>query len=303
MSERDKLSFNEGEEEEFHITDEDIDRELAAMDTDHSSGVSGEASAEESIEKPAKKGRFATLKQLKRKHWIIIIVIAVILLFGLMKFIGGRQSEASFDQITPVSTSPSASKIDTKKPDADLTKTLLQPSTPVTTTSVPASAPVSASAPLLPTPTLATSAAATSKTDLTAVVSNETKLTQALEAIQQQNQMLTQQLTALSGRVVGLESTLSQSNRAVEDLSQQLEASKKAEAPAAPLPQLAQVPTGPQYTVEAVVPQRAWLQAGDGSTMTVMMGDDIPGLGAVVSIDPYSGNVTTASGTVIKYGS
>lgn len=302
MSERDKLSFNEVEEEEFHITDEDIDRELAAMDADHSSAASGEASAEEIVVKSAKKASFSTLKQLKRKHWIIIIVIAVILLFGLMKFIGGRQSESSFDQITPVSTSPSASKIDTKKPDADLTKTFLQPSTPVTTTSIPASAPVSASASLLPTPTLATSASATSKTDLTAVVSNETKLTQALEAIQQQNQMLTQQLTALSGRVVGLESTLSQSNRAVEDLSQQLEASKKAEAPPAPLPQLAQVPTGPQYTVEAVVPQRAWLQAADGSTITVMMGDDIPGLGAVVSIDPYSGNVTTASGTVVKYG-
>lgn len=302
MSEKDKLSFNEGEEEEFHITDEDIDRELAAMETDHSSQSSSDASAEASMEKQSVSQRFAVLKELKRKHWIIIIVIAIILLFGLLKFIGGKQSQDSFGQITPLpvqshSTQPSKAELETKNTEADLTKTVFEPS---------ASAAAPTAPPLLPAPTLSAPApnATLAKTDLTAVVSNETKLTQALEAIQQQNQMLAQQLTALSGRVVGLESTLAQSSQTVEGLSQQVVTLKKEDAPAAPLPKLAQsLPESPQYIVEAVVPQRAWLQAGDGSTMTVMVGDEISGLGAVVSIDPYSGNVTTASGTVLKYGS
>ena len=294
MSEKDKLSFNEGEEEEFHITDEDIDRELAAMETDQSSPPSGDASSESTMENPAAKNRFAALKQLKRKHWIIIAVIVIILLFGLLKFVGGRQSQASFGQITPAPVASSSSGLNTKKPAADLTKVAFESSPPT----------VTASAPLLPAPTLSAPVATAPKTDLTAVASNDTQVTQALEAIQRQNQMLTQQLTALSGRVVGLESTLTQSSQTVEGLSQQMGTLKKGVVPAAPLPQLAQsVPTAPQYTVEAVVPQRAWLQAGDGSTITVMIGDDIPELGAVVSIDPYSGNVTTASGTVIKYGS
>lgn len=293
MSKKDKLSFNEGEEEEFHITDEDIDRELAAMETDQSSSSSGEASSEEAGEKSPAKNRFGVLKQLKRKHWIIIIVIAIIILFGVIKMLGGRQTQASFGEITPVQTTTSATHkvaLETKKVETDLTKAVFEPSKPLVTT-----------ASLLPAPTLSTP-----KTDLTAspAANNDIKLTQALDAIQQQNQALTQQLTALSGRVVGLESTLTQSNQAVEGLSQQIVSLKKGETPTPPLPKLAQsLPVGPQYTVEAVVPQRAWLQAGDGSTMTVMIGDDIPNLGAVVSIDPYSGNVTTASGTVIKYGS
>ncbi|MES2204258.1 MAG: hypothetical protein V4496_03460 [Pseudomonadota bacterium] len=297
MSEKDKLSFNEGEEEEFHITDEDIDRELAAMETDHLSPPSDEASSEATMDKPPAKNRFAILKQLKRKHWIIIVAIIIILLVGLLKMVGSSQSEASFGQITPVvPVTSNSAELATKKSSADLTKAVFESSTSTPKTT--------ASASLLPAPTLSAPPSAVAKTDLTAGGSNDAKLTQMLEAIQQQNQLLTQQLTALSSRVVGLESNLTQSSQAVQGLSQQMGALKKVETPPTPLPQLTQsVATGPQYTVEAVVPQRAWLQAGDGSTVTVMIGDDVPGLGAVVSIDPYSGNVTTASGTVIKYGS
>lgn len=299
MSEKDKLSFHDGEEEEFHITDEDIDRELAAMEMDQSPQASADFSSEAAMEKTVVKKRFGALKQLKRKHWIIIIVILIILIFGLLKFVGGRQSQTSFGEITPAPVASNTSGLNTKKPTADLTKAVFESNTPATGSSS------ATSASLLPTPTLSAPASATAKTNVTAVTNNDPQLAQALEAIQQQNQLLTQQLTALSSRVVGLESTLTQSNQAVEGLSQQVGALKKTDAsPATSLPHLAQsLPTGPQYTVEAVVPQRAWLQTADGSTMTVMIGDDLPGLGAVVSIDPYSGNVTTASGTVIKYGS
>ncbi len=303
MSEKDKLNFAEGEEEEFHITDEDIDRELAAMDVDQTSESSSDASPV-ATEKPSIRQRFAILKQLKRKHWIIVALIVVVLLFSLLKMLGNNsQSQASFGQITPA---PAISnEIESTKKQmtsdltkADLTKAVFEPSS------------VSKTEPIFTAPTLSPLNATTNhdqlKTDLTAIAGNETKLTQTLEAIQKQNQMLTQQMTELSSRVVGIESTLNQSNQVVEGLSQQVVTLKKKEAPAqlSPLPQLAQsLPEAPQYTVEAVVPQRAWLQAGDGSTVTVMIGDDLPGLGAVVSIDPYSGNVTTASGTVIKYGS
>lgn len=286
MSDKDKLSFNEGDEEEFHITDEDIDRELAAMETEHPSASSGEAASETSVEKSSLKKRFAAFKQLKRKHWIIIAVIIIILFFGLIKMMGSRSSQTSFDLVPP-----QASKVDevAKKVKADLTQKTLE-SNPLPDLT------------LSPTPPSSTVPAVTShdtlKTDLSTIASNETKLTEALASISQQNQALTQKLSELSSRVGGLESVMNTPSQATS--------STPKVTPSSPLPQQTQaqnLPEVPQYTVEAVVPQRAWIQAGDGSTITVTIGEALPGLGAVVSIDPYSGNVTTASGTVIKYGS
>lgn len=300
MSEKDKLSFNEGEEEEFHITDEDIDRELAAMEMEHASSSADDASAiDVAAGKSGTKQRFAKLKQLKRKHWIVIAIVVIMLLFGLVKFLGNDQS-SSFEQITPVAVQSAPAVAPVKRAEPDLTKTVLQPQS----TAPKADA-------LLPTPALNTPVSATAgheqlKVDLATVVGNENKLTAALESIQQQNKMLTQQLTDLSHRVQGLESSFNQSNQVLEGLSQEVVKLQTGEKPAAPItPAPAAAPASAdevRYTVQAVVPQRAWLQTTDGSTITVMIGDTVPGLGAVMSIDPYSGNVTTASGAVIKYG-
>ncbi|MFN3234534.1 MAG: hypothetical protein ACE365_03850 [Gammaproteobacteria bacterium] len=58
----------------------------------------------------------------------------------------------------------------------------------------------------------------------------------------------------------------------------------------------------PNYFVEAVVPGRAWLQSSIGTTITVAIGDTIRGYGEVTKIDPYTGNVTLSSGKVFEYG-
>lgn len=56
-----------------------------------------------------------------------------------------------------------------------------------------------------------------------------------------------------------------------------------------------------QYFVDAVIPGRAWLKAIDGSTITVALGQKVPGYGVVTLIDPYSGVVKTSTG-IIPYG-
>lgn len=300
MSDKDKLSFHDGDEEEFHITDEDIDRELAAMETDHASVSSSDDHSERMLEKQQGfKQRLTQLKNLKRKHWIIIVAVVIFLFFGLIKLMGSRSPQASFDQIVPVQVHKA--EVVTKKAETNLTQKAFEP-TPLpdlALTPEPAAAPPPADA--------STAGSAVLKTGLSTITSNETKLTEALTSIQQQNQLLTQKLSELSSRVVGLEAVLSESNQAVPAASSAPMATPKTmEMPASsPLSQQTQpaMPEVPQYTVEAVVPQRAWIQKGDGSTMTVTIGEALPGLGAVVAIDPYSGNVTTASGTVIKYGS
>lgn len=54
------------------------------------------------------------------------------------------------------------------------------------------------------------------------------------------------------------------------------------------------------YTVRAVVPGRAWLSASNGETMTIAVGDKLPGYGDVVDINSMNGTVVTSSGAVIK---
>jgi|GEM_PF-6558412 len=56
------------------------------------------------------------------------------------------------------------------------------------------------------------------------------------------------------------------------------------------------------YTVDAVIPGRAWLKNKAGDTSTVAQGDTIPGYGKVTVIDDENGIVITSNGTRFEYG-
>ena len=55
------------------------------------------------------------------------------------------------------------------------------------------------------------------------------------------------------------------------------------------------------YAIQAVIPGRAWLIAGNGSTLTVREGTSIAGYGVVKLIDPKQGRVITSSGQIIRF--
>lgn len=57
----------------------------------------------------------------------------------------------------------------------------------------------------------------------------------------------------------------------------------------------------PHYRVQAAVPGRAWLKNDDGDTLSVAVGDNLPGYGIVVSIDGVEGYVLTSAG--VTFGS
>lgn len=59
--------------------------------------------------------------------------------------------------------------------------------------------------------------------------------------------------------------------------------------------------TESKYEVQAIVPGRAWLLTKEGNTLTVAVGDSLPGDGIVVGIDVLSGVVTTSSGKILTY--
>lgn len=50
------------------------------------------------------------------------------------------------------------------------------------------------------------------------------------------------------------------------------------------------------YTVQAIIPGRAWLKSASGDTLTVADGDNLKGLGRVTRIDPYDGVVIIDTG-------
>lgn len=55
------------------------------------------------------------------------------------------------------------------------------------------------------------------------------------------------------------------------------------------------------YSIQAMVPGRAWLIGADGGTITVAVGDYLVGYGKVVAINPLRGTVSTSNGAIIKY--
>ncbi len=52
--------------------------------------------------------------------------------------------------------------------------------------------------------------------------------------------------------------------------------------------------------VQAAIPGRAWLMSESGELISVARGDDVPGYGRVMSIDPVAGTVTMSSETVFR---
>ncbi len=88
-------------------------------------------------------------------------------------------------------------------------------------------------------------------------------------------------------------------NRVVSELSknvQQLTLERKAVA------KVKKIKPKITYHVRAIVPGRAWLEAEDGTTVTVRPGSKLNNYGTVTKIDAHEGTVRTDLGFVIKHG-
>lgn len=107
-----------------------------------------------------------------------------------------------------------------------------------------------------------------------------------IDGLNQQIQTLTSNLSETQGRLSAIQ------EKAQKEAAYRANAAKR---------QAATIRKDKKYFVEAVIPGRAWLKAEDGSTVTVSVGDNLPGYGKVLSINPYDGIVTTQEGA-IPYG-
>jgi|GEM_PF-1180454 len=143
----------------------------------------------------------------------------------------------------------------------------------------------------------------------------QTDYSQKLNDFSTQNKALQDQIQTLNSRVAGIETQLNQLVRALTQ--QDVPGQTTAPMPTAgggmgrsfnsskQLPPIAQeVKTA--FSVQAIIPGRAWLRSDNGEAITVAEGDTIKDLGRVTKIDPYDGIVEVNTGNRIvslSYGS
>lgn len=109
---------------------------------------------------------------------------------------------------------------------------------------------------------------------------------QRIAEYKNQTSNLQSEIKDLNTRVAGMESEMTQ---LIRTLTQQFQdgsagSAQPAQERAAPAPKI-------PYSVQAIIPGRAWLRSNSGDTVTVTEGDQIDGVGQVTRIDPYGGVV------------
>lgn len=120
---------------------------------------------------------------------------------------------------------------------------------------------------------------------------------------QSQNSALQGRIQELTNRIAVLESNLIK-------MTQMLQAANRPAPPpcaAPPCPCAAPRALGPRiaYTVQAIIPGRAWLKSDVGDTITVAEGDVLRCVGRITKIDPYDGVVQIDTGNrivTLSYG-
>jgi len=168
------------------------------------------------------------------------------------------------------------------------------------------------------TPVMEQSGTVQLQKDFDAMVSNTKQVNQRLlQAGQHSQQVLVDlqnkqevnqaQLTTLTNRMNSLEEHLGDIQDSIQGIAAQIKANQVSQLLLDTYKAKLQdkqnraIRRKKQYFVEAVIPGRAWLQAADGTDITVAVGDTIAGYGKVIMINPYNGVVRTDSGETIHY--
>lgn len=124
----------------------------------------------------------------------------------------------------------------------------------------------------------------------------QTQYVQRITEAEAQNTQLRTQVQELTTRVSSMEVAFRQ-------LTKMLRGARMSSA--APSQPMRVAAPHSIYTVQAIIPGRAWLKSEAGETVTVAEGDVLRGLGRITKIDPYDGIVDIDTGTrvlTLSYG-
>lgn len=151
---------------------------------------------------------------------------------------------------------------------------------------------------------------------------NSSAFDKRLASAEQQNQEDAAQLSRLEDRFTQVETNFNQLQSQLLQMQSQLESmtnqlgslqqqlvkaqekqvTTKPKAAKAVKKSTTEQVTYPQYYVQAIMPGRAWLiRESDSATITVAVGDELPGYGKIVNINPLRASVITSTDYTIPY--
>lgn len=124
---------------------------------------------------------------------------------------------------------------------------------------------------------------------------------QKMSDYENQSVALQAKLKELNARVASMEATLNQ----ITQMLQGNNTTKPIMGSSALAVREMEASNKPTYTVQAIIPGRAWLKSDVGDTVTVAEGDVLKDYGRITKIDPYNGvvDIDTGAKTVsLSYG-
>jgi hypothetical protein len=139
----------------------------------------------------------------------------------------------------------------------------------------------------------------------------QTEYTQKLNDFSIQNKALQDQVQLLNTRMGTIETQMGQLVHALTRQQRAVPMASPEGMNNIPPPPPPNMPAEPRYdvrtsySVQAIIPGRAWLKSDSGETVTVAEGDSVRGLGRVTRIDPYDGVVEISTGRkviALSYG-
>ncbi|MDF1645981.1 MAG: type IVB secretion system protein IcmG/DotF [Legionellaceae bacterium] len=238
--------------------------------------------AQDGVSSPPGRGRFDNLdpKVVTMIRNGAISVAALILVLVVYKGLGSFFS--------------SKSKTDTKK------------LTPMATTT-PTRKPTSQVPIPIRTSTSASDRVSTSSEEAVSALKQEQKRVDSeLSVMRTQISTLTQNVTDISAKMTDVKQTMLVLSERLEQQSQQMarvQSVNRARRQSSSQPPARRKPAAPKptYSIQAIIPGRAWLMSNQGKTLTVSRGSVVPGYGAVRVINSKVGRVFTSSGRVIQF--
>jgi hypothetical protein len=127
----------------------------------------------------------------------------------------------------------------------------------------------------------------------------QTEYAQKMSEFEMQSNLVRGKMDEMAKRVNRIESSLNQITQLLQQGTPSANKSQAVPMENAPLMPVRSAIPRVTYTVQAIIPGRAWLKADSGDTVTVAEGDTLRDYGRITKIDPYDGVVEIDTGNKI----
>jgi hypothetical protein len=136
----------------------------------------------------------------------------------------------------------------------------------------------------------------------------QTQYAQKIADYEMQNAQMHTQIQELNTRIAGMEVAFHQLTKILRGMNTNKPYSQSSDGMSSDTMRITSSSTSTSrviYTVQAIIPGRAWLKSDSGDTVTVAEGDVLKDLGKITKIDPYDGIVNIDTGKkviTLSYG-